>query len=177
MLIIKDKPFNVFLSSDEINKAVDEVAKRMNKDLAGQSPLFLIVLNGAFMFASDLMKKITIGCELSFVKVSSYEGLSSTSNLKQLIGLVEDVKGRTIVIIEDIIDTGITMEGILNYLKPMEPAAIKIATLLYKPEAFKKEFAIDYIGKEVPNKFLVGYGLDYDGEGRNLQDIYILDKY
>ena len=148
----------------------------MNKDLAGQSPLFLIVLNGAFMFASDLMKKITIGCELSFVKVSSYEGLSSTSNLKQLIGLVEDVKGRTIVIIEDIIDTGITMEGILNYLKPMEPAAIRIATLLYKPEAFKKEFAIDYIGKEVPNKFLVGYGLDYDGEGRNLQDIYILDK-
>lgn len=176
MLVIKDKPFNVFLSSEEINKAVEKVANQMNTDFEGKSPLFLIVLNGAFMFASDLMKKITISCELSFVKVSSYEGLSSTSNLKQLIGLVEDVRGRTIVIIEDIIDTGITMEGILNYLKPMEPAAVKIATLLYKPEAFTKNYTIDYVGKEVPNKFLVGYGLDYDGEGRNLQDIYILDS-
>lgn len=176
MLVIKNKPFNIFLSSEEINKAVEKVANRMNTDFKGQSPLFLIVLNGAFMFASDLMKKITIGCELSFVKVSSYEGTSSTSNLKQLIGLVEDVKGRTIVIIEDIIDTGITMEGILNYLKPMGPREIKIATLLYKPDAFTKTFKIDYVGTEVPNKFLVGYGLDYDGEGRNLQDIYILDS-
>ncbi|HET6225961.1 MAG TPA: phosphoribosyltransferase family protein, partial [Bacteroidia bacterium] len=119
MLLIKDKPFKIFLSNKEIDKAVEEVAKRINTDLAEQRPLFLIVLNGAFMFASDLMKKVTIGCELSFVKVSSYEGLSSTNNLKQLIGLVEDVRGRTIVIIEDIIDTGITMEGILNYLKPL----------------------------------------------------------
>src|SRR4051812_44044293 len=175
-MVIKDKPFKIFLPSKEINKAVEEVANRMNTDLAGQSPLFLIVMNGAFMFASDLMKKITVGCELSFVKVSSYDGLSSTSNLKQLIGLVEDVRGRTIVIIEDIVDTGITMEGILNYLKPLKPGSVKIATLLYKPEAFTKTFAIDYVGIEVPNKFLVGYGLDYDGEGRNLQDIYILDK-
>jgi hypoxanthine phosphoribosyltransferase len=176
MLVIKNKPFSVFLSSKEINLAVEKVANQMNTDFAGQSPLFLIVLNGAFMFASDLMKKITIGCELSFVKVSSYEGMSSTTNLKQLIGLVEDVKGRTIVIIEDIIDTGVTMEGILNYLKPMGPRDIKIATLLYKPEAFTKTYKIDYVGTEVPNKFLVGYGLDYDGEGRNLQDIYILDS-
>lgn len=176
MLVIKNKPFTVFLSSKEINQAVEKVANQMNTDFEGKSPLFLIVLNGAFMFASDLMKKITIGCELSFVKVSSYEGMSSTTNLKQLIGLVEDVKDRTIVIIEDIIDTGITMEGILNYLKPMQPREIKIATLLYKPDAFTKTYKIDYVGTEVPNKFLVGYGLDYDGEGRNLQDIYMLDS-
>jgi hypoxanthine phosphoribosyltransferase len=175
-MVIKDKPFKVYLSVDQINKAVNEMAERMNLELKDKSPLFVIVLNGAFMFASDLLKKITIDCGLSFVKVSSYDGLSSSSNVRQLIGLDEDISGRTVVIVEDIVDTGITMENIINYLQPKKPAAIKIATLLFKPEAFKKDMKLDYVGIVVPNSFLVGYGLDYDGEGRNLQDIYILDK-
>ncbi len=175
-MVIKDKPFKVYLSVDQIGAAVNEMAERMNLELKDKSPLFLIVLNGAFMFASDLLKKITIDCGLSFVKVSSYDGLSSTSNVRQLIGLDEDISGRTVVIVEDIVDTGITMENIINYLRPKNPATIKIATLLFKPEAFKKDMKLDYVGIVVPNSFLVGYGLDYDGEGRNLQDIYILDK-
>ncbi len=176
MMIIKGKPFKVYLTVDQIGKAVDEMAQRMNLDLKDKSPLFLIVLNGAFMFASDLLKKITIECGLSFVKVSSYSGLSTTSEVKQLIGLDENIEGRMVVVIEDIVDTGITMENIINYLRQYNPSEIKIATLLHKPEALVKNIVLDYVGIEVENKFLVGYGLDYDGEGRNLQDIYILEK-
>lgn len=176
MMIIKGKPFKVYLTVDQIGAAVSEIAERMNQELENKSPLFVIVLNGAFMFASDLLKKITIDCGLSFVKVSSYEGLSSTNRVKQLIGLDEDISGRTIVVIEDIVDTGVTIENIINYLLPKNPAEIKIATLLHKPDALIRNVTLDYVGIEVENKFLVGYGLDYDGEGRNLQDIYILDK-
>jgi len=176
MMIIKDKPFKVYLTVDQIGAAVSEMAERMNLELENKSPLFVIVLNGAFMFASDLLKKITIDCGLSFVKVSSYEGISSTNRVKQLIGLDEDISGRTIVVIEDIVDTGVTIENIINYLLPKNPAAIKVATLLHKPDALIRNVTLDYVGIEVENKFLVGYGLDYDGEGRNLQDIYILDK-
>lgn len=176
MMIIKDKPFKVYLTVDQIGAAVSEMADRMNLELENKSPLFVIVLNGAFMFASDLLKKITIDCGLSFVKVSSYEGISSTNRVKQLIGLDEDISGRTIVVIEDIVDTGVTIENIINYLLPKNPEAIKVATLLHKPDALIRNVTLDYVGIEVENKFLVGYGLDYDGEGRNLQDIYILDK-
>lgn len=176
MMIIKDKPFKVYLTVDQIGAAVSEIAERMNLELENKSPLFVIVLNGAFMFASDLLKKITIDCGLSFVKVSSYEGLSSTNRVKQLIGLDEDISGRTIVVIEDIVDTGVTIENIINYLLPKNPAEVKVATLLHKPDALIRNVTLDYVGIEVENKFLVGYGLDYDGEGRNLQDIYILDK-
>ena len=176
MMVIKDKPFKVYLTVDQISAAVNGMAERMNLELKGTSPLFLIVLNGAFMFASDLLKKITIDCGLSFVKVSSYEGLSSTNQVKQLIGLDEEVKGRTIVIVEDIVDTGVTIENIIKYLEMKKPGQIKVATLLHKPDALIRDVVLDYVGIEVENKFLVGYGLDYDGQGRNLQDIYILDK-
>ncbi len=173
---LKDKTFRINISAKEIDKAVDEVAQRINTELKDKKPLFLGVLNGSFMFASDLLKKITIDCELSFVKVASYHGTTTTGNVKQLIGLNEDIKGRTVVIVEDIVDTGLTIESVMEYLKSLEPVEIKIATLLYKPEAFRKKFELDYVAIVVPNDFLVGYGLDYDGLGRNLPDIYVLDK-
>lgn len=176
MMVINEKPFKVYLSVDQISAAVNGMADRMNLELKDKSPLFVIVLNGAFMFASDLLKQITIDCGLSFVKVSSYEGLTSTSNVKQLIGLDEDISGRTVVIVEDIVDTGVTIENIIKYLEAKNPGAIKIATLLHKPDALIRNVVLDYVGIEVENKFLVGYGLDYDGRGRNLQDIYILDE-
>lgn len=173
---LKDKTFRVNIPASEINKAVGEVAHRINSELKDKKPLFLAVLNGSFMFASDLMKKLTIDCEISFVKVSSYHGTSTTGSVKQLIGLNEDIKGRTVVIIEDIVDTGLTIEAVVNQLEQMEPAQIKIATLLYKPEAYRKKIDLDYVAIMVPNDFLVGYGLDYDGLGRNLPDIYVLDN-
>ncbi|MCK6649010.1 MAG: hypoxanthine phosphoribosyltransferase [Bacteroidia bacterium] len=173
---LKDKTFRVHIPASDINKAVGEVAHRINLELKDKKPLFLAVLNGSFMFASDLLKKITIDCEISFVKVSSYHGTSTTGSVKSLIGLNEDIKGRTIVIIEDIVDTGLTMEKVLKELEVMEPAEVRICTLLYKPEAFRKKFDLDYVAIVVPNDFLVGYGLDYDGLGRNLPDIYVLDN-
>jgi hypoxanthine phosphoribosyltransferase len=173
---LKDKTFKINIPANEINKAVGEVAHRINTELKDKKTLFLAVLNGSFMFASDLLKKITIDCEISFVKVSSYHGTSTSGNIKQLIGLNEDIKGRTIVIIEDIVDTGLTMENVLQQLEQLNPAEIKICTLLYKPEAFRKKFDLDYVAIVVPNDFIVGYGLDYDGLGRNLPDIYVLDN-
>ncbi len=173
---LKDKTFRVHIPASDINKAVGEVAHRINIELKDKKPLFLAVLNGSFMFASDLLKKITIDCEISFVKVSSYHGTSTTGSVKSLIGLNEDIKGRTIVIIEDIVDTGLTMEKVLKELEVMEPAEVRICTLLYKPEAFRKKFDLDYVAIVVPNDFLVGYGLDYDGLGRNLPDIYVLNN-
>ncbi|MBK7182263.1 MAG: hypoxanthine phosphoribosyltransferase [Bacteroidetes bacterium] len=173
---LKDKTFRVNIPANEINKAVGEVAHRINVELKDKKPLFLAVLNGSFMFASDLLKKITIDCEISFVKVSSYHGTTTSGSVKELIGLNEDIKGRTVVIIEDIVDTGLTMESVITQLEAMEPAAIKICTLLYKPEAFRKKFDLDYVAIVIPNDFIVGYGLDYDGLGRNLPDIYVLDK-
>jgi hypoxanthine phosphoribosyltransferase len=175
-VLLKDKRFRVNIPASDINKAVGEVAHRINTELKDKKPLFLSVLNGSFMFASDLMKKITIDCEISFVKVASYHGTSTSGSVKQLIGLNESIKGRTVVIIEDIVDTGLTIESVVKQLEAMEPADIKIATLLYKPEAYRKKLQLDYVAIVVPNDFLVGYGLDYDGLGRNLPDIYVLDN-
>ena len=169
---LKDKQFSIFISSSEIEKVVQRLAKEMNNDLKGKTPLFLIILNGSFMFAADLLKKINMECETSFVKLASYVGTESTSEVKQLIGLNEDIKGRTVVIVEDIVDTGITMESLLEQLDWRKPADVKIATLLFKPNALIKNLKIDYIGMEIPNDFIIGYGLDYDGFGRNLPDIY-----
>jgi len=169
---LKDKRFRIDISGDDILTQVKRVANEINTDLKGKNPLFLVVLNGAFMFASDLMKHIEIDCEISFVKLSSYQGTSSTENVKELIGLNEDLKGRHIVVVEDIVDTGITMEGIITSLHEKEAADVRIATLLFKPEAFQKSYKVNYIGLEIPNDFIVGYGLDYDGLGRNYQDIY-----
>ncbi|MCP4551800.1 MAG: hypoxanthine phosphoribosyltransferase [Bacteroidetes bacterium] len=171
---LKDKKFTPSITTDILDQAVEEMAKKMNSDLAGKNPLFIVVLNGAFMFASDLFKKITIDCEVSFVKLSSYVGTKTTSTVRELIGLDRNLSGRTVVVIEDIIDTGITMAHTIPLLHTLEAADVRIATLLFKPEAFQKDFHIDYIGIDIPNDFIVGYGLDYDGLGRNLPEIYTI---
>jgi len=146
----------------------------MNNDLRAKKVIFLGILNGSFMFAGDLFKKIDIDCQITFLKVASYVGTSSSGNVKRLIGLNEDIKDQVVVILEDIVDTGITLDNIIKQLKGYEPSEIRVATLLFKPEAYQKEIKIDYIGKEIPNDFIVGYGLDYNGFGRNLEDIYTL---
>ena len=169
---LKDKRFRIDINGDEILKQVSRVAAEINHDMDGKKPVFLVVLNGAFMFAADLLKNIDIDCEVSFVKLASYQGTESTETVKELIGLNEDLAGRTVVVVEDIVDTGITMENIIADLLKLKVAEVRIATLLFKPQAFQKDFKIDYIGMDIPNDFIVGYGLDYDGLGRNLKDIY-----
>jgi hypoxanthine phosphoribosyltransferase len=169
---VKEKEFELFISASDINATITRIAAQLNADLKGKDPLFLVILNGAFMFAGDLIKKITIDCEVSFVKLSSYSGTRSTAVVTELIGLNEVLKHRTVVVLEDIIDTGVTMEIMINKLKEMDAGDVKIVTFLFKPEALTKDFTIDYVGIEIPNKFIVGYGLDYDGFGRNLPDIY-----
>ena len=169
---ILDKEFKPYLSAQEIENAVQNLAVRINKDYEGKNPLFLIVLNGAFMFAADLLKKITVPCEVSFVKLSSYVGTESSHTVRELIGLDQSPTGRDVIIVEDIIDTGITMAATLPRLKNFNAKSVALATLLHKPEAFQKDFEIKYIGLNIPNKFVVGYGLDYNGYGRNLPEIY-----
>lgn len=171
---IKDKKFRITITNDEIISSVTGIAEKINADYIGKNPLFIVVLNGAFIFAADLLKRINLSCELSFIKLSSYCGIKTTNCVTELIGLVENIDGRDIIIIEDIIDTGITMERILSEVDRKNPASVKITTLLFKPEAFVKNFKIDYICMEIPDRFIVGYGLDYDGYGRNLPDIYTL---
>jgi len=173
---IRDKEFDLFLSQEVIEKAIDKVAEKLNEDLADKDPLFVCVLNGSFMFASELMKRVTIPCEVSFVKVSSYRGIISTGKLKEIYGLEEDIKDRTVVIVEDIVDTGHTMSLILEQLECDEPKEIRVVTLLLKPDALKVQVKVDYVALEIPNDFIVGYGLDYDGYGRNLSDIYKIKK-
>lgn len=169
---VRDKEFSLFLTEEDIEKGVDQVAEMINLDMQGRDPLFLCVLNGAFIFASDLLKKIEVDCEISFVKLSSYVGTQTTNTVRELIGLDQKLEGRTVVVIEDIIDTGITMAYTLDKLRKLGASDVRIATLLFKPEAFQKDYAIDYVGLVIPNKFIVGYGLDYDGHGRNLPNIY-----
>ncbi|NQT77438.1 MAG: hypoxanthine phosphoribosyltransferase [Bacteroidetes bacterium] len=171
-ITVRDKEFSLFLSAEDIDKGVEIIAEMINKDMEGRDPLFLCVLNGAFIFASDLLKKVTVDCEISFVKLSSYVGTQTTNTVRELIGLDQMLSGRTVVIVEDIIDTGITMAYTLEKLRKLGASDVRIATLLFKPEAFKKNYAIDYVGIVIPNDFIVGYGLDYDGHGRNYPDIY-----
>lgn len=173
---IKDKFFERYLSADDIERAINFMGDKMNSDFAGKKPLFLSVLNGSFLFAADLMKTLTIDCEISFVKLASYEGTQTTGNVRTLIGFNEDIENRTVVILEDIVDTGNTLQHMFEQLATYKPLEIKVATLLFKPEAYKKDMKIDYIGFEVQNEFVVGYGLDYDGLGRNLRDIYKLKE-
>ncbi len=169
---VNDKKFKLYLSEDKIQKAVQKIADDMNRDLQGKDVIFMGILNGAFMFASDLFKKIDIPSYITFLKLASYQGTVSSGNVKRLIGINEDIKGKTVIVLEDIIDTGITMESIIKQLNGYEPAEIKIATLLFKPDAFVKDYKIDYVGFDIPNDFIVGYGLDYGGFGRNYPDIY-----
>jgi len=174
MIHLHDKSFVPFITSDEIEFAISNLAKQMDDDFFDETPIFIGVLNGSFMVMADLMKHYRGMCEVSFVKVSSYQGTASTNNVKQLIGLNENLEGRTVVIVEDIIDTGNTLEEIKNIFKDKNLKHLKIATLFFKPEAYKKDIKIDYVGIRIPNKFIVGYGLDYDGLGRNLPDVYQL---
>lgn len=173
---VRDKKFSVSIPEETILNRVEEVASQISKDLDGERPLFLAVLNGSFMFAADLLRGITIPCEISFVRMASYEGTSSTGNVKQLIGLKEDIKNRTIVIVEDIIDSGLTMQHLLSMLKEKQPKKVHIASLLVKPGNLKVDLKIPYCCFEIPNDFIVGYGLDYDGEGRNLRSIYTVTE-
>lgn len=169
---VKEKEFAISIPESEILTAVQRVADAINRDLEGKDPLFLSVLNGAFMFTADLMKRITIPCEISFIKLSSYEGTSSTGEVRQLLGLNQSIQGRTVVIVEDIVDTGLTMQKLLELLDAQQPAEVHIATLLLKPDKLKVPLNIEYSAMQIPNDFIVGYGLDYDGFGRNYKDIY-----
>ncbi len=169
---IRDKEFELFISEAEILKSIDRIAEQMNKDLEGKNPLFVCILNGSFMFASELMKRVNIPSEISFVRMASYQGTQSTGKIKEIYGLEENISGRTVVIIEDIVDTGHTMSLILEQLTGENPEEIKIATLLFKPDALKTDVKLDYVALEIPSDFIVGFGLDYDGYGRNLADIY-----
>lgn len=174
-VIVKDKTFRPFLAAEEIQKRVAEVGARISKDLEGKNPLFLAILNGSYVFAADLLRHITTPCEISFIRVSSYSGMESTGKLTEVIGLKENIEGRTVVIVEDIIDSGFTMEGLVNSLKAKNPADLRICTLLTKPGNMKVELDIPYCAFEIPNDFIVGYGLDYDGYGRNLPAIYVVE--
>jgi len=175
-ITVKDKSFKLFISEENIQEAIRKVAIKINKDYQSSTPIFLGVLNGSFMFFGDLLKSIELNCNVSFVKLVSYEGTSSTGEVNELIGLRENVEGRDIILVEDIVDTGNTLEKLHQILSKKSPRSIKIATLLYKPEAYKKAHPIDYVGLEIPNEFVLGYGLDYDGLGRNLNSIYVLNE-
>ena len=173
---LKDKTFKITIPADKIQKRIDEIASEMNRELKAKNPLFIVILNGAFLFASDLIKKIKIDCEVTFVRVASYNGTESTGKIRNLLGLHENVHNRNLVIIEDIVDRGETIHFLLTEIHKFNPADVKIITLLLKPAALKFPVELDYVGFEVPNDFLVGYGLDYDGMGRNLNDIYVLES-
>ncbi|MCI6671363.1 MAG: hypoxanthine phosphoribosyltransferase [Prevotella sp.] len=171
---IKDKTFETSIPEAEILASVKRVADRINADMAEKNPLFLAILNGSFMFASDLMKQISIPCEISFVKLASYEGTESSGRIKEILGLSENIEGRHVVIVEDIVDTGSTMKQMLETLEAHKPASLHISTLLLKPGKLQVPLNIEYVAMEIPNDFIVGYGLDYDQQGRNLKDIYTL---
>jgi hypoxanthine phosphoribosyltransferase len=172
LIAIKDKQFKPYISAQTIHDAVKNIARKINSELNNDFPIFLVVLNGSFMFAADLLREVNIPCEISFIKLSSYSGTSSSGNVSELIGLNEDLSGRTVVIVEDIVDSGNTLEKLMKSLSKTKK--IKVATALFKPGAYKKGHGIDYVGLTIKNEFVIGYGLDYDGQGRNLKDIYIL---
>lgn len=174
---IHDKEFELFIPNEKIQAVVQEMADKMNNDLRGKNPLFVCILNGSFVFAAELFKRINfVETEISFVKLASYSGSKTSGNVKQLIGFNEEIKGRTVVVLEDIVDTGITINNIQDQLRTLEPKEVLVATLLLKPDALQKEVDLKYVGMEIPNNFIVGYGLDYDGRGRNLLDIYSIIK-
>ena len=169
---LHDKVFQKFIDNASLREATQQIGEKINDELGDKNPLFLVVLNGAFVFAADLLRTFKYDCDISFIKLSSYVGTKSTHTVREIIGLDTNVKDRTVVLIEDIIDTGITMDHIIEQMKLLEAKDVKTATMLFKPQAIEKDFPIDYIGLEIPNDFIVGYGLDYNGKGRNLPDIY-----
>ena len=173
-ITVKDKTFELYIPEEQIRREVVRIAEEMNHDLADRNPVFLGILNGAFMFASDLFKLIRFPSQITFLRLASYDGVVSTGKVKQLIGLNQDLKDRVVVVLEDIVDTGITLDTILRQLNGFEPREIRVATMFHKPEATQKEVKLDYVGREIRNEFVLGYGLDYDGYGRNLPEIYVL---
>ncbi|MDA9808935.1 hypoxanthine phosphoribosyltransferase [Flavobacteriales bacterium] len=173
---LHDKQFRLFIESGIITSKIKDLAEVINHDFANKKPIFLCVLNGSFLFASELIKRFNYDCEVSFVKLASYEGVQTTGKIKNLIGLNDEIKNRNVIVVEDIVDTGNTIYSVSEQLKKHHPSSVEIATLLYKPEAYQKSIPIKYPAIEVGNEFLVGFGLDYDGLGRNLEDIYIIEE-
>lgn len=174
MVTINDKNFEPFLSGDQLAMRISELAVMINQDYAHRNPLFVVVLNGAFMFAADLLKKIKVPCELSFIKLASYHQTSSSGAVKELIGLSRPVAGRDVVVVEDIVDTGLTMSGLVRRIREEGARSVEVLTLLHKPAALRQPIQMKYVGFEIENRFVVGYGLDYDEQGRNLDAIYVL---
>jgi hypoxanthine phosphoribosyltransferase len=171
---VHDKHFEILIEQSVLEERIANIAKALNDDFEGKRPLFLAILNGSFMFAAQLMKSITLDCEITFLRVSSYQATESTGKVLQILGLNEQIEGRDVIIMEDIIDTGITMVEIKKQLLAQHPNSLSIVTLFQKPEALKQHIDIQHIGFEIENKFVLGYGLDYDGLGRNLADLYVL---
>ena len=171
---IKDKSFRVSIPEAEIKNRVKLLAQQMSKDMEGKNPLFLAVLNGSFVFAADLMREMTIPCEISFVKLASYQGTTSTGKIKEVIGINEDLSGRTVVIVEDIVESGQTMKRMIESLGTRNPASVQICTLFFKPEKLKEDLTLDYVAFRIPDDFILGYGLDYDPQGRGLKDVYTI---
>ena len=173
---LHDKTFRVLIPAEEIDNAVTRVAEQLNERYEGRTPIFLGVLSGSFLFLADLVRKVNFENQLAFVKISSYDGTESTGNVKQLIGVDFDIEGRDIIIVEDIVETGHSMNYLLDYLGKKNPASVSICTLFFKPEKFLYEYNIDYTALSIGNEFIVGYGLDYNQLGRNLKDIYVIDE-
>ena len=176
-ITILDKRFRICTTAAQIDEAVERVAAQLNKDMENvDTPIFLSVLSGSFMFAADLVRKTNFQSDMMFIKLASYEGTSSTGKVQQIMGLTQSVAGRTVIVIEDIVETGNTIEEMVRILKDAGAADIRICTLLLKPDAYKKEIKIDYAALQIPNDFIVGYGLDYNQLGRQYKDIYVLDE-
>ena len=171
---IKDKTFRPSITEAEIKSRVMALAQQISQDMEGKTPLFLGVLNGAFIFAADLIREMTIPCEISFVKLASYQGTTSTGKIKEVLGINEDLSGRTVVIVEDIVESGQTMKRMIESLGTRNPASVHICTLFFKPDKLQEELNLDYVAFRIPDDFIVGYGLDYDGLGRDLKDIYTI---
>lgn len=174
LIHVHDKKFDIFIGTEKIQSKIKAIAEQINQEYIGKDLVFISILNGSFMFTSDLIKKITLPCEISFVKVSSYQDLSSSGRIDELIGLNTEISNKHVIIIEDIVDTGITMNKIYSYLQSFQPASLKIVSLLFKPDAFEGKHQPDIIGFSIPNIFVIGFGLDYNQHGRNFENIYKL---
>lgn len=173
---VREKEFEVYLDETKIQQRIAEIGEEINEEYANKNPLFIGILNGSFMFASDLMKAVNVPSEIAFIRMASYKGMESSGAVKQVLGLQENVFGRHLILIEDIVDSGLTMEQVIKFFQERGPKSIRVATLLLKPEKLEKDLKLDYVGFEIPEKFVVGYGLDYNGHGRNLKDIYQLKE-